>query len=59
MENKVDKTKWIGYIMAGIGFTLIIIGALNYVLHWQLGSPPAVFGIIFTAVGMAKVRRSR
>jgi hypothetical protein len=58
MEYTTKSKKISGYIMAGIGFIFIIIGALNYIFGWKLGAPPGVMGIIFVAAGMAIVRKS-
>ncbi|MCX6234351.1 MAG: hypothetical protein NT175_06440 [Bacteroidetes bacterium] len=41
------------------GFILIAITALNYLFGWKLGVPPAVIGILFLAIGMAWVRKSK
>lgn len=49
-----------GYIMAIIGFLLILYNALNYIFGWNAGSTPlSVIGIVFVVVGMGIVKKSR
>lgn len=59
MKNNYQKKQIFGLIMTIIGFILILISALNYILHWKMGSPPAAIGIIFVAVGMGWVRKAK
>lgn len=48
-----------GYIMLICGFILILITAMNYIFHWDLGSPTGVMGILFVGIGMSWVKKSR
>ena len=42
-----------GYIMAGVGFTLLLITALSYLLDWDFGNPSlSTIGLIFIFVGL-------
>jgi hypothetical protein len=59
MNNNFEKKRIPGMIMVIVGFILILISALNYILHWKMGSPPAAIGIIFVAVGMGWVRKPK
>jgi len=59
MPKKKFNKKNYGLIMAIIGFICIIITALNYIFGWKLGTPPAAIGIVFLAVGMAWVKKSK
>jgi len=53
-QNKIN-----GYIMAIVGFVLILLSALNYIFHWNLIAPAlGTMGIIFVAVGMMTSRRA-
>jgi hypothetical protein len=59
MEKNFNKTKVPGYIMAIIGFLLILFNALNYIFGWNEGSAPlSIVGIVFLGAGMAIVRKS-
>ncbi len=59
METKKRKGIISGYIMAGIGFLMILYNALNYIFGWNSGSTPlSVIGIVFLGAGMAMVRKS-
>ncbi|MBT4174110.1 hypothetical protein HOC80_04900 [archaeon] len=53
MENKKIK----GYIMAGVGFLMILVNALSYLLNWEGEFVPIfIIGLVFVAVGMSWVR---
>ncbi|NNF35360.1 MAG: hypothetical protein HKN68_14715 [Saprospiraceae bacterium] len=53
------KGKSRGYIMAGVGFILILITALSYLLNWDgQYTPLFILGIVFVAVGMNMTRKS-
>ena len=59
MEKKNKNAIISGYIMAIIGFLLILYNALNYIFGWNEGSTPlSVIGIVFVAVGMGIVKKS-
>jgi len=55
----MKKQEASGYMMAGIGFAFIIFSALNYIFGWKKGVVPAAMGLVFFAVGMMIVKRSR
>ena len=60
MEKNNKKSFISGYVMAIIGFLLILYNALNYIFGWNAGSTPlSVIGIVFVAVGMRIVKKSR
>lgn len=60
MENNNKKSLISGYVMAIIGFLLILYNALNYIFGWNAGSTPLfVIGIVFVVVGMGIVKKSR
>ncbi len=48
MNNKKIQ----GYIMASIGFLLLLINALSYLLDGKIGKPAlTIFGLIFVIIG--------
>jgi len=54
---KKEKTR--GYIMAGVGFIMILITALSYLLNWDgQYTPLFIIGIVFVAVGMNMTRKT-
>lgn len=57
--EKVDKKMIPGYIMALIGFLLIILWAINYLFSLKIGLPPVVFGVIFLALGIANIKKAK
>jgi len=57
--KRSEKARISGYIMAACGFIFILITVLNFIFNWRTGIPPGVIGIVFLAVGMAWIRRSR
>lgn len=48
-----------GYVLAVIGFLMILLNAVNYILGLKLDVPSAAIGIVLLAVGMDIVRKSR
>jgi hypothetical protein len=58
MSAEVNKKKITGYIMAIIGFIIILYNALNYIFGWKLDTPIGVIGIVLLAIGMGMVRKS-
>jgi hypothetical protein len=53
-----NKTR--GTIMAGVGLILIIIQALNYILHWGYEtSAIGIIGIVFVVIGMNMTREKK
>lgn len=59
MKNSNERKVIYGYLVAGIGFILILLTGLNYLFHWKWIVPHAAIGIVFLGAGMALVRRSR
>jgi hypothetical protein len=58
--KNMSKAKISGYVMAITGFVLILINALDYIFNWGLETPIfGMLGIIFIAIGMKNVRKSR
>jgi hypothetical protein len=52
MNNSYNK-KIRGYIMAGIGFVMILVNALDYIFGWNyISSAIGIIGLIFVAIGM-------
>lgn len=57
--SPTSKKAVAGYIMAGIGFAFILYTAMNFIFGWKLGATSGALGVIFTAAGMAMVRKSK
>jgi len=55
----MEKKRVSGIIMAIIGFVFIIISVMNYIFGWKCGTPPAAIGIVFLAVGMMWIKKSK
>ncbi|MEI6091631.1 MAG: hypothetical protein WCR42_14340 [bacterium] len=55
----LDKKTVSGYVMFICGFILVLISAMNYIFHWQLGSPPAAIGIVFVGIGASWVKKTK
>jgi hypothetical protein len=54
MENQ----KVSGYIMAGIGFVMLLVNASGYLFHLDVKSPAlTVMGLVFVVVGMKKAKQ--
>ncbi|MFZ5390784.1 MAG: hypothetical protein ACOZAJ_00725 [Patescibacteria group bacterium] len=50
------KQKISGYIMAVIGFIMLVTNAIAYLFHLGFKSPPlTVIGIVFVVIGMGTV----
>jgi membrane protein implicated in regulation of membrane protease activity len=48
----MEKQQLSGYIMAGVGFVMILINALSYFLGWDLKSPAfTVLGLVLIVTG--------
>ena len=48
----MEKQQLSGYIMAGVGFVMILINALSYFLDWDLKSPAfSVLGLVLIVTG--------
>ncbi len=53
---KNEKTR--GFIMAGVGFVMILITVFSYLLNWDgLYTPLFIIGIVFVAVGMNMTKK--
>ncbi|HII94758.1 MAG TPA: hypothetical protein HA367_03345 [Candidatus Methanofastidiosum sp.] len=59
MNTKNNPKKVSGYIMAIIGFVLILVNAIGYILKTN-STPSVIFilGIIFLVIGMMSIRKS-
>lgn len=56
MKNK----KISGYIMAIIGFIMLLINAIGYIFNLDIKHPAlTVMGIVFVIVGMGIVKKSK
>ena len=48
----MDKQQIPGYFMAGIGFVMILINALSYLLGWDMKSPAfTILGLVLIVIG--------
>jgi len=48
----MEKQQISGYFMAGIGFVMILINALSYLLGWDLKSPAfTILGLVLIVIG--------
>ena len=48
-----------GYIMAGVGFVMILINALSYLLGWDLKSPAfTILGLVLIVIGAKTAKKS-
>jgi len=48
-----------GYIMAGVGFVMILINALSYLLGWDLKSPAfTILGLVLIVIGARTAKKS-
>jgi hypothetical protein len=59
MNNSYNK-KIRGYIMAGIGFVMILVNALDYIFGWNyISSAIGIIGLIFVAIGMKLSKQTK
>ena len=57
--NVMDKQKNSGYIMAGVGFIMLLANAFSYIFDWNIKSPAfTVLGLIFVLIGLKRARKS-
>ena len=57
MKKINNKTQ--GYVMTGIGFLMILVTALGYILNWDRNfSAIFIIGLVFVGVGMNRTRKS-
>jgi hypothetical protein len=55
----MEKQQISGYIMAGVGFLLILINGLSYLLDWDLKSPAfTILGMVFVVIGAKTAGKS-
>jgi len=48
-----------GYLMAAIGFMLLLFNALSYLLDWESKNTAfTIIGLIFVAIGLKQARMS-
>ncbi len=48
-----------GYIMACIGFIMLLLNALSYIFDWNLKSPVfTILGLIFVVIGLKIARKT-
>jgi hypothetical protein len=56
----MKKNKLFGYIMAGVGFALIVLNALSYILYWSTKSSVlSILGIVFLVIGLKTARKTK
>ena len=54
-KQKTSKQKMSGYIMAGIGFAMLLV---NYIFHLDIKSPAfTILGLVFVVIGMKMTRK--
>jgi hypothetical protein len=55
----MDEPQISGYIMAAVGFTIILINTLSYLSGWNLKSPVfTVPGLVLVVIEAKKARKS-
>ncbi len=55
----MEKQKTAGYIMAGVGFVMILISILSYLLNWELKVPSfGIIGLVLVVIGTWTARKS-
>jgi hypothetical protein len=55
----MEKRQLPGYIMAGVGFAMLLINAFSYIFNWDLKSPvSSIIGIIFVGIGLNIARKA-
>jgi hypothetical protein len=55
----MDTRQVSGYVMAGIGFTMLLVNALAYLLGWDSATPAfTVIGLVFVVIGLKTVKGS-
>jgi len=58
--NVMNKQKNSGYIMAGVGFVMLLVNAFGYIFDWDIKSPAfTVLGLIFVMIGLKRARKSK
>jgi hypothetical protein len=55
---KVDKNKIRGIVMAGVGFLMLLVNALAYILDWDIKNVVfTVLGLVFVIIGLKLFRK--
>jgi len=55
----MDEREISGYIMAVVGFVMILINALSYLLGWNLKSPAfTILGLVLIVIGAKTARKT-
>jgi hypothetical protein len=55
----MERQQLSGYIMAGVGFIMILINALGYLLGWDLKFPVfTILGLVLIVTGVRTARKS-
>jgi membrane protein implicated in regulation of membrane protease activity len=55
----MEKQQISGYIMAGVGFVMILVNALSYLLGWELKSPAfTILGLVLVVTGARTAGKS-
>jgi hypothetical protein len=55
----MEKQQISGYIMAGVGFVMILVNALSYLLGWELKSPAfTILGLVLVVTGVRTAGKS-
>jgi len=56
----MEKQQIPGYVMAIIGFAMILVNAFSYILKWENTSPTIfIMGLVFVTIGMQTVRKQQ
>jgi len=56
---KTDNKNISGYIMAIVGFVMLVITAIAYLFHLDFKAPVlSIMGIVFVVIGTGIVRKS-
>ncbi len=54
----MEKNKISGYIMAGIGFVMLLLNAFGYLFNWGTKTPAfTMLGLVFTVIGLKIARK--
>jgi hypothetical protein len=55
----MDEQQISGYIMAAVGFVMILMNALSYLLGWDLKSPAfTILGLVLIVTGAKTARKN-
>ena len=55
----MDEREISGYIMAVVGFIMILMNALSYILGWDLKSPAfTILGLVLIVIGAKTARKT-